>query len=182
MFLTFLTIYFLFAKVPAPFYGEVAFHAIHAINRIPSHVIQNLTPYERLFESPLDYHHLRSFGSAYFVLLQPHEYNKLKLWSRLCSFLGYGETQKGYWCYDLISHCLRISHNVVFWEHRFFVELSHFHASLSSSSILDLFPDKAHIPSVAAHDSSVVAPDSPIDFYVQPPDVIDPFLSSPFNE
>ena len=57
------------AKVPAPFWGEAAFHAVHAINRIPSPVIQNQTPYKRLFGSPLDYHHLRSFGSACFVLL-----------------------------------------------------------------------------------------------------------------
>ena len=30
---------FLFAKVPAPFWGEAAFHVVHAINRIPSPVI-----------------------------------------------------------------------------------------------------------------------------------------------
>ena len=57
------------AKVPAPFWGEAALHAVHTINHIPSPVIQNQTPYERLFGSPLDYHHLRSFGSACFVLL-----------------------------------------------------------------------------------------------------------------
>ena len=28
-------------KVPAPFWGEAALHAVHAINRIPSPVIQN---------------------------------------------------------------------------------------------------------------------------------------------
>ena len=100
----------------------------------------------------------------------------------LCCFLGYGETQKGYQCYDPVSHHLHISHNVVFWEHRLFVELSHFHASLSSSSILDLFPDEAHIPSVATPDPLIVTPDSPVDFSVQPPDIIDPFPSSPFNE
>ena len=55
--------------------------------------------------------------------------------SRLCFFFSYGETQKGYRCYDPISHCLRISHNVVFWEHRLFVELSHFHVFLSSSFV-----------------------------------------------
>ena len=54
------------AKVPAPFWGEVA---LHAVNRIPSPVIQNQTPCERLFRSPPDYHYLRSFGSACFVLL-----------------------------------------------------------------------------------------------------------------
>ena len=65
-------------KVPATFWGEAALHAVHAINRIPSYVIHNQTPYEHLFGSPPDYHHLRSFGSACFVLLQSHEHNKLK--------------------------------------------------------------------------------------------------------
>ena len=36
--------------------------------------------------SPPDYHHLRSFNSACFVLLQLHEHNKLKSQSRLCCF------------------------------------------------------------------------------------------------
>ena len=83
--------------------------------------IQNQTPYERLFGSPPDYHHLHSFDSACFVLLQPHEHNKLEPRSRLCCFLGYDETQKGYRCYDPVSHRLRVSINVVFWEHRSFV-------------------------------------------------------------
>ena len=88
-------------KVPAPFWGEAT---LHAINRIPSIVIHNQTPYERLFGSSPDYHHLRSFESACFVLLQPYEHNKLEPHSRLCCFLGYGETQKGYRCYDPVSH------------------------------------------------------------------------------
>ena len=172
----------LFTKVPAPFWGEAALHAVHTINRILSPVIQNQTPYERLFESPPDYHHLRSFGSACFVLLQSHEHNKLEPRSRLYYFLGYSETQKGYWYYDPISHRLRISCNVVFWEHRLFVELSYFRASLSSSFILDLFPDEAHIPSTVAPDPPVVAPNSPVDFSIQPPDILNLFPSSPFNE
>ena len=129
------------------------------------------------------------FRSACFVLLQPYEHNKLEPRLRLCCFLSYGETQKGYRCYDPVSHRLRVSRNVVFWEHRSFVELSHFRAFLSSSSVLDLFPNEAHIPSVIAPDPPVVAPDpivvaldSPVDSSVQPPDILDPFPSSPFNE
>ena len=57
------------AKVPTPFWGEVTLYAVHVINRIPSVVIHNQTSYERLFGSPLDYHHLHSFGSTCFVLL-----------------------------------------------------------------------------------------------------------------
>ena len=59
-------------------------------------------------------------------------------------------SKKGYRCYDPVSHRLRISRNVVFWKHRSFVKLSHFPTSLSSLSVLDLFPEEAHIPSVAA--------------------------------
>ena len=102
------------AKVPTPFWGEAALHAIHTINHIPSLLIQNQTPYERLFGSLLDYHYLHSFGFACFVLLQPHEHNKLEPRSRFCYFLSYGETQKGYQCYDPVSHRLHISRNVVF--------------------------------------------------------------------
>ena len=140
------------AKIPAPFWGEAALHAVHAINRIPSPTIHNQTPYKLLFGSPLDYHHIRSFGSVCFVLLQLHKHNKLESRSRFCCFLGYGKTQKGYRCYDHVSRRLRISRNVVFWEHHSFVKLSHFRASLSSSSVLDLFLDEAHIPSVIAPD------------------------------
>ena len=65
---------------------------------------------------------------------------------------------------------------------RSFVELSHFHASLSSSSVLDLFLYEAHIPSVATPDPLVAFLDSPVDNSVQPPVVLDPFSSSLFNE
>ena len=66
------------ANIPASFWGEAALNAVHAINRIPSAVIHNQIPYERLFGSPPNYLHLRSFGSACFVLFQAHEHNKLE--------------------------------------------------------------------------------------------------------
>uniref|UniRef100_A0A2N9G147 FAD-binding PCMH-type domain-containing protein n=1 Tax=Fagus sylvatica TaxID=28930 RepID=A0A2N9G147_FAGSY len=113
------------SKVPVPFWGEAVLTAAHAINRIPSPTISNQTPYEHLFGSPPHYQHLRSFGSSCFVLLQPHEHNKLEPRSRLCCFLGYGETQKGYRYYDPITHRLRISRHVVFWEHHLFTETPH---------------------------------------------------------
>ena len=65
---------------------------------------------------------------------------------------------------------------------RSFVELSHFRAFLSSSSVLDLFPNEAHIPFETTLDPPVVALDSPVDFSIQPLDILDPFPSSPFNE
>ena len=58
----------------------------------------------------------------------------------------------------------------------------HFRASLSSSCVLDRFPEEAHIPFVVAPNPPVVTFDSPINFSVQPLDILDPFPSSPFNE
>ena len=74
------------------------------------------------------------------------------------------ETQKGYRCYDPVSHCLHVSRNVVFWEHRLFVELSHFRSSLTTSSILEIFPDESPVPSTNTFDLS-------LDFSIQPPDI-----------
>ena len=81
-----------------------------------------------------------------------HEHNKLEPRSRLFCFLGYGETQKGYRCYDTISHRLRVSRNVIFWEHRLFVEISHFRSSLTTSSVLELFPDESLVRSTNTFD------------------------------
>ena len=115
----------------------------------------------RLFGLPPNYHHLRSFESACFVLLQAHKHNKIEPRSRLYCFLGYGETQKGYRCYDLVSHRFRVSRKFVFWEHHLFVELSHFRSSLTTFSVLE---DESHVPSTNTLDP-------PLDFSIQPPDI-----------
>uniref|UniRef100_A0A2N9G1T1 Integrase catalytic domain-containing protein n=1 Tax=Fagus sylvatica TaxID=28930 RepID=A0A2N9G1T1_FAGSY len=148
------------SKVPVPFWGEAVLTAAHAINRIPSPTISNQTPYERLFGSPPHYQHLRSFGSACFVLLQPHEHNKLEPRSRLCCFLGYGETQKGYRCYDPIAHRLRISRHVVFWEHRLFTE-SRFLLSPAVSTSIPQTESSDHSSGSSSQETPHSSPESP---------------------
>ena len=46
--------------------------------------------------------------------LPPHGRTKLQPPTRLCCFLGYGVSQKGFRCYDPISHHLRVSRHVEF--------------------------------------------------------------------
>ena len=55
--------------------------------------------------------------------LPPHRRTKLQPPTRLCCFLGYGVSQKGFRCYDPISHHLRVSRHVEFWEYRPFTSL-----------------------------------------------------------
>ena len=71
-------------------------------------------------------------------------------------FLGYSKTQKGYRCYDFVLHRLRVSQNVVFWEHCSFVKLSHFRSSLTTSSILEIFLDELHFPYKCSQSSFVL--------------------------
>ena len=134
------------AACPEKFWGEAALTSVYIINRLPSKVTKNVSPFERLYGTFPSYSNLKNFGCACFVLLHPHEHTKLEPRARLCCFLGYDTEHKGFRCWDPISQRLRISRHVTFWEHRMFSSLSSFHESLSSSHpfftdpSIDLFP------------------------------------------
>jgi hypothetical protein len=102
------------SSCPERVWGEAALAATYIINRLPSPILANMSPFELLSQASPDYTFLKVFGCACFFLLQPHEYTKLEPRARLCSFLGYGSEQKGYPCWDPISQRIRISRHVVF--------------------------------------------------------------------
>lgn len=52
------------ASMPLKFWDEAVLTAIFLINRLPSRVINNETPYERLFGDAPDYSFLRAFSCA----------------------------------------------------------------------------------------------------------------------
>ena len=135
------------SSCPERIWGEAALTAVYVINRLPSSVLGNVSPFERLYDTRPHYGFLKVFGCACFVLLQPHEYSKLEPRARLCCFLGYGTEHKGYRVWDPISQRIRVSRHVVFWEHKMFSSLSQFKSISSTSTPLftdpsvDLFPD-----------------------------------------
>jgi len=138
------------ASCPERAWGEAALTAVYIINRLPSSVLGNVSPFERLYLTTPDYKSIKVFCCVCFVLLQPHEYTKLEPRARLCCFLGYGTEYKGYRCWDPISQRIRISRHVVFWEHIMFSSLSKFKLIPSTSTPLftnpdvDLFPNDTH--------------------------------------
>ncbi|CAL2250163.1 unnamed protein product [Prunus armeniaca] len=88
------------ADVPKVFWGEAVLTANHVINRIPTSLTSSISPFERLYGNSPDYFSLKVFGCTCFVLRPPVEHTKLYARSAMCVFLGYGEGQKGYRCYD----------------------------------------------------------------------------------
>ena len=95
---------------------------MHLINKIPSSHISGLSCYKKLYGHP-HYSFLRVFGCTCFVLRPSVECNKLSSCSTICVFLGYGEGQKGYRCYDPIAQKLYISRHVFFLKRIFFFSI-----------------------------------------------------------
>lgn len=66
---------------------------------MPSPVIKNISPYQKLFAKPPNYLKLRVFDCLCFPWLRPYTQNKLDHRSLPCIFLGYSITQSAYLCH-----------------------------------------------------------------------------------
>ena len=107
------------AKLPASFWTHAVQTSIYLINRMPSVILQNKSPYEILFQNIPYVSHLRIFGCACFPLLRPYRLNKLQPKTTICVFLGYASQYKGYLSYEPVGKRTYISRHVIFNEHVF---------------------------------------------------------------
>jgi hypothetical protein len=101
------------------FWDEAFMAATFLINRLPSKVIDNQTPFERLLQQKPDYLSLRTFGCACWPNLRPYNRHIHELRSKQCAFLGYSNLHKGYKCLDFQSGRVYISRDVIFDEEVF---------------------------------------------------------------
>ena len=104
------------ASMPLKFWDEAFITATYLINRLPSKVINNETPLERLHHQSPDYTVLRTFGCACWPNLRPYNSRKLEFRSKQCVFLGYSNMPKGFECLDVKEGWVYISRDVVFDE------------------------------------------------------------------
>ncbi|CAH9112084.1 unnamed protein product [Cuscuta europaea] len=107
------------ANLPIKFWSKCILTAGYLINRLPSPVIDNKSPYELLYNKPPLYDQLRVFG----CLCYAHEVNvsRDKFGPRgvKCVFLGYAYSQKGWKVFDLQHGRHFISWGIKFIEHCF---------------------------------------------------------------
>ncbi|KAL6565862.1 hypothetical protein OROHE_004917 [Orobanche hederae] len=104
------------ANLPIYFWGESVLAAAHLINRTPSSVLSNHTPFEKLFGYSPFYNAIRVFGSLCFAHNQNSKGDKFESRSRKCIFVGYPFGKKGWKLYDLDTNDFFISRDVNFFE------------------------------------------------------------------
>lgn len=117
------------------------------INRLPSPVIENKTPYERLTSKVPEYQLLKTFGCLCYVSTSPKSRNKFEPRARACVFLGYPTGYKGYKLLDIETCSVSISRYVIFYEDIFPFASSHINDDVKS-----FFP---HLHSPAPIDGSL---------------------------
>lgn len=84
------------------YWNDCILNASHIINRVPSPLLSNKTPYELLFNSPPIYSHMRILGCLYFASTLLRNITKFDPWGRTC-VLGYPFGVKEYKFLDLHS-------------------------------------------------------------------------------
>lgn len=133
------------AHMPFKFWSYAFQTAAYLINRLPTPVLSNASPYHTLYNKTLSYTHLRVFGCACFPFLRPYNHNKLEYRSKECTFVGYSSSHKGYLCMDKETGRVYISRHVIFNEKSFPFASS----SSNSNSIPQVCPLTSALPSTS---------------------------------
>ncbi|XP_074306218.1 uncharacterized protein LOC141641459 [Silene latifolia] len=107
------------ANLPNSFWGECILSSAYLINRTPSQLLNNLTPYKCLYGIAPSYDNLRVFGCLAYAHNQNTHGDKFEKRSRKSIFVGYPNSKKGWKLYDLETESFYVSRDVIFHENTF---------------------------------------------------------------
>ena len=147
-------------------FWDVAFQiACYFINLLLTPVLNNSSPFEKLFHTSPDYSLLKVFGCACWPNLRPYNSNKFQPRSFRCVFLGYSLRHKGYTCFHISTGRIYYSQDVVFDEIFFpfssnflLVQQPYLFAGTSTKVIQPIFAPIRATPLAQPHSRSSFAP------------------------
>lgn len=105
------------AGLPLHYWGDCVLTAAYIINRLPTPVLGNISPYEKLHNKKPSYEHMRAFGCLALAYNPAITKDKFSPRGIPCVFLGYSLTQKGYRLLNLTTKQPFTSRDVKFHEH-----------------------------------------------------------------
>lgn len=163
---------------------EEAFQAaVFLIDRLPTKVLNHMSPCEKLTDRLPDHGFLRVFGCSRYPYLWPWTSNKLEHMTTRCVFLGHSPPHCGCVCLNHLTNKTFVSNHITFDEKKFlFTKSSSSSSSMSGTSTSFLLPiSSLNIPSLSPPTSSSLHNLSPSQQPSPPPSSLSPSISDPIQ-
>ncbi|KAK9714860.1 hypothetical protein RND81_06G125700 [Saponaria officinalis] len=109
------------------YWGDCVLAAAHLINRLPSSVNKNLTPYEAIYGNEANYEELKVFWCLAMAYNPDRGRDKFQPRVVPCVFLGYPVNRKGYKVEELIFKRRFVTRDLMFYESIFPYSHGHKH-------------------------------------------------------
>lgn len=140
------------SHAPSSFWLDAFSAAVYTINRLPTMVLDNKSPFEELFGQIPDYANFHPFGCRVYPYLRDYSANKLAPRSIPCIFMGYSSQHKGFRCLDSAISRVYISRHAKFDESCF--PFARNQTTISPASLeFSAYTDAGPVPRLSAPSS-----------------------------
>ena len=107
------------SSMPFQYWWDACATTTFLINRLPTKVLNFVSPMQKLFNTHFDYSILRCFGCECYPFLRFYNTRKFSFHLEKSIFLGYSSSHKGYKCMSMLTGKIYVTPNVVFNEEKY---------------------------------------------------------------